>query len=304
MVHPSPRLNYPRGMMRTTICLTVIALATALASCGAPDPSTNSAASSLPEMPEPPPTRTTPPDSLVRMAQSIETRGRQIASYQTAVIAAATQLGAMSPDPASFNTYVALESAGGWTVYFGKLNQEGSGFTVPYAFSCNIGGCAAVIPSADQSTLLPLARAVATASDAFTPRAEAYNTAIFTESNGSISVYLTPGSADPDIALLGGDYRISLSADGLEVIKVIELHRTVMEFPTRVPPGVTSHGTLRTNMIGELPTGTDVSFIIQNPHLAPHLVISETWASRISASGVLEILGTSEEILRDEAPSP
>jgi len=160
-----------------------------------------------------------------------------------------------------------------------------------------MGRCAPGAPPADPTAVAPLAAAIRTAGGSFTPKADAYNASVFAETNGTISVYVVPGNTDPEVVLLGGDYRISVSGDGREIIKVIELHKTVLEFPSRVPEGIEAFGTVRTNAIGELPAGTDVSFIIRNPHLAPHTVIGPRWTARISASGALTILGETEAVL-------
>lgn len=243
------------------------------------------------------------PASLLKTAKAIETRGKQIASYQAAVIEAAVLLKNSGMGQKGFDTYVALPSRRGWEIYFGTLAPQGASFDIAHAFFCSISGCAELTPGPDTPDLAPFARAIAKASDTFVPKAEAYNTAVFTERNGSISVYLTPGSDDPDVALLGGDYRISLAADGEEVLKVIELHDRVIRFPREVPPGIAANGTMRTLDRGDLPTGTDVAFIMQNPHLAPHLVVGPNWATQISERGDVVVLGDSREVM-DEEPAP
>jgi hypothetical protein len=56
----------------------------------------------------------------------------------------------------------------------------------------------------------------------------AYNVYVFREKDSTITVYLIPGSTDPNVVFLGGDCTTTLSADGSKILKFKKLHNTIL----------------------------------------------------------------------------
>ncbi|MFH0762853.1 MAG: hypothetical protein V1925_03060 [Candidatus Omnitrophota bacterium] len=229
----------------------------------------------------------------------IELRGRQIAEYDNAALKAAELLPPGRPDLEKLENYVAVKEPGIWRVYFGRVYDDGSKFNAAYIFSCPADSPGQMkLEGADQEVsgqILELARAVRLAvhSIAGPMRFGRYNTDVFREQDGTITVYLLPANEKPGVAVLGGDFRFSVSKDGSEIIKKAELHKEAVE----IPLGVNVEA-FNKHLADGLPTETDVAFVLAYPMLAPHYVIGPKWASRIDAGGKIYILGESSKLFK------
>jgi hypothetical protein len=238
----------------------------------------------------------------------VENRGREIANYEKAAIRATDLLLASKPDRSKLGFYLAVKQKNDWLVYFGKNTNKG--FDTQYIYSCPEGRFNEMrklnkseiekdIKQIFPENIYQLAKAIDIAfksisEDLIFPR---YNTNVFREKDGTITVYLTPGNEDQKIiGILGGDFRISVSKDASEVIKKNKLHASYLKLTT--PPKDVA-GSYETHVLGDLPTETDVAFIILNPVLAPHFITGKTWMSKIEADGKITVLGKTEEVLKD-----
>lgn len=233
--------------------------------------------------------------SAEEMATIVE-RGREIAGYERAAIGATDLLLAGKPDYSRMDLYVAVHTDQRWRVYFGKLDDSGNRFLIAYAYACSDEVCQEIksMPNSEPAhmDLPPLARAVKLASKSFEADSQlTYNTNVFREPDSSITVYVTPGSTTPETVLLGGDFKISISPDGTQVLKNVKLHNTVLRFSSSdIPEGARGVSALHSHVRSDLPTETDVAHVLLHPkELAPHIVIGQTFTSEIAADGHITV---------------
>lgn len=234
----------------------------------------------------------------------IEKRGKEIADYERAAIRATDLLLMSKPDQSKLEIYIAINHNGAWMVYFGKISEDGNEFIVTYLYSCPDGLFREMkvvqnvkVASKD---ILPLAKAVRLALRSIEIRFPKYNTNVFREEDGTITVYLTPGNEKSEVILFGGDFKLSISPDGTKVLNKTLLHKSVLELPLHMKNGRDreSAGAFHTHVLNDLPTETDIALILLNPQLAPHYIAGPTWFSRIDVNGKITILGKTEEILK------
>jgi hypothetical protein len=237
------------------------------------------------------------PPSLEELGM-IELRGSQIAEYQRLTIKAAELLPPGRPDLEKLENYVAVKEPGLWSVYFGRVSDYGSKFHAAYIYSCPAG-------APDQMKLqdsgrniygevLELAKAVKLAvhSIAGPMQFPRYNTYVFREQDGTITAYLIPGNDLPGTAILGGDFKFSISKNGSKIINKTKLHKEALEIPL-----TGNSAAFNKHLADGLPAETDVSFVLLYPMVAPHYVIGPKWMSRIDADGKIYILGESSKLL-------
>lgn len=232
----------------------------------------------------------------------IEKRGKEIADYERAAIRATDLLLTSKPDQSKLEIYIAINHDGIWMVYFGKISEDRNEFIVAHFYSCPNGLFREMkvvqnvkVASKD---ILPLAKAIKLALRSIETRFPKYNTNVFREGNGTITVYLTPGNEKPEVILFGGDYKLSISPDGTKVLNRTLFHKSVLELPLHMKDGRESAGAFHTHVLNDLPTETDIALILLNPQLAPHFIAGPIWFSRIDVNGKITILGKTEEILK------
>lgn len=242
-----------------------------------------------------------------KVINQIIRRGQDIAGYESIAIKATDLLLATKPDQSKLRIYVAVKDNIRWFIYFGRVSDDGNSFVAPYTYSCPHGSVEEMREAQDirvvSADTLQLARAVKLALNTIISQGAnfpSYNTNVFREDDGSITVYITPGNKNPEIILLGGDYKISISPDGLKVLDTTQLHKSILEMPLSAKDDEKLAGAYHTHILNDLPTETDVAIILLNPQLAPHYILGQNRMSRIDADGRITILGKTEEILEIE----
>jgi hypothetical protein len=131
-----------------------------------------------------------------------------------------------------------------------------------------------------------------------------YNPIVIREKDGTITVYLLPVNQEPNVTLIGGDFRISISGDITKVLNKEKLHNAILKVPLELKPGQEPAGAFHTHVMNDLPTETDVALILLNPKLAPHYIAGPKLMSRIDADGKITIMGRTEEILKNKEFDP
>ena len=232
----------------------------------------------------------------------IEARGKQIANYERAAIRATDLMLAHHPDKSKLGIYVAVNQNNKWTVYFGKLVDKG--LEAEYVYSCPDGQFDQMKPDENDKNISTeafyFAKAVSLARDSIAqemtfPR---YNTNVFREQDGKITVYFIPGNKELDTVILGGDFKVSVSNDASKILNKTKLHANSLTFSLKAEKDRPTAAAFHTHVLSELPTETDVALILLYPVLAPHYVTAQTWMSKINADGQITVLGKSEEILK------
>jgi len=239
----------------------------------------------------------------------IEERGRQIADYERAAIKTTDIFLAGNPDLSKVDVYLAINKDNKWIVYFGKLLDEKNEFKVaetiiyPDCLNSELIELESIEPVKDievSTEIFQLAKAIKLALRSISEDAQftKYNINVFREKDGSITVYITPGNENPDVVLLGGDFKISVSSDGSEVLNKIKLHNSVLKMSLLSEGGKELVAAYHTHVLNDLPAETDIAIILLNPQLAPHFVTGPKWMSQIDADGKISILGKTEEALK------
>jgi hypothetical protein len=226
---------------------------------------------------------------------TIERRGRQIAEYERAVTTAIDLLSATKPDYVHSGLTAAVKKEDTWMVYVGDLSEDGSAWVPAHSYSCPdtlFEEMKAVKDSKVAGTeILQLAKAIQLSLTKVDAKWPQYLISAFLEGDGSATVYIVPRSEKKDIALLGGDFKLSISLDGSKILQNSQLHGGTLEVPLRAPEGKTRAAAFHTHASANLPTETDVALVLSNPELAPHFVVGSKWISRINADGTVSIFG-------------
>lgn len=231
----------------------------------------------------------------------IELRGRQIVEYDRAALAAAGLLPA-DLDPKKLENYIAVKQPGLWTVYFGRISDDGAKFNAAYIYSCPADSFGQMkLEGADREIsgeILELAKAIRLAAESIAkeksfPR---YNTDVFREQDGTITVYLIPVNDKPGVAILGGDYKFSVSKDGSSIIQKAKLHKEALEIPLAGSSAAFNKHLSESS----LPAETDVVFVLSYPMLAPQYIVGPKWMSSIDEGGKIYIMGESSKLLKNK----
>lgn len=127
-----------------------------------------------------------------------------------------------------------------------------------------------------------------------------YNPSAFREEDNTITVYLQPRNQEPDVILIGGDFKVSISSDGSRVLNKTKLHNSILKVQLEFKNGQEPAGAFHTHVLSDLPTETDVALVLLNPKLAPHYIAGQKWMSKIDADGKVSVLGKTEEILKNK----
>ncbi len=102
-----------------------------------------------------------------------------------------------------------------------------------------------------------------------------YNPFVRRVAGGAIQVWLIPFSSDPQVLVLGGDYRVRVSPDGRKVLAFRSLHRGLVRIrrPATRPPRAVVLNHVHRGAEGDLPRASDLLKIATSPHLSGLAVI-------------------------------
>lgn len=232
----------------------------------------------------------------------IENRAILLADYERAVTKATQLLTANTQNRYSaFESYIALKEKAMWLVFFGHIQDEVGAFLITNSFQCSDLSCDKMASVEDLKInareIFELAKAAQLALLFLGVNFSDYDTKVFREKDRSVTVYVTPSSKKEGIELIGGDFKFSISPDASEIFTKTTLHKNILEVP--MPSSGTNKvaGGFHTHVLNDLPTETDVAFILLNPQLAPNYIVGPTWMSYIDANGRIKVLGKTKEIL-------
>ena len=154
------------------------------------------------------------PVEIANEIQSIERRGKELYQNERAAWVATDMLFASNPDRSRLGIWFTEKEDDGWYVYFGQYIEEIKKFKAGYVYVCTeSGNCQRTDVNHQTENTNHFAAAVVNAKRAPIKQLR-YNVNVLREIDSTITVYLTPGSADPNFVYLGCDYKITLSADG------------------------------------------------------------------------------------------
>jgi hypothetical protein len=236
--------------------------------------------------------------------QAITQEGRRIASYHEAISTARKRLGERT-DLGDQTLAIVVERGGAQHVAFitrGTKAQESKGFMLlaDAVFQPRAGEVQRLDvfepPKPVPADVMTMQRALETARTAAQAHAAdarpPFLEAIFRDKDKGFTIYLQSRARSPVMVRFGADVRLKIGSDGYQVVEVTVLHEPGES--SDVPPGDGKSPTLHSHSLGDLPTGTDVALVVENPRLAPHLVMTPSWILRIEADGALTWIGRNE----------
>ncbi|UCC95953.1 MAG: hypothetical protein JSW40_04185 [Candidatus Omnitrophota bacterium] len=229
----------------------------------------------------------------------IEKRGRQIAEYQGVVedVQSIFFAGAF----ADRNTIpIAIKKADKWTVYFGTFAKRRNKFEVievliyPDVYSSESTQIdLEKLPKRIRTPreVVQRAGAIRCVLESLSVQEQSfqYNISVFREIDKTITVYLTPKSHNPEVILLGGDWKVSVAPGGSRVLNKTQLHRSTLEMSLRQQKDKELVGGFHTHVLGDLPTETDVALILLHPELGPHFIKGRQWLSIVNKDGKIAV---------------
>jgi len=182
------------------------------------------------------------------------------------------------------------KKAGPWSVYFGRLATDGITFVATHRVDVSGGRTRLTTLSGPRVLPEPLAaraRAVRTARTYLNARSKGWASAVQVRKHcwfnhlvrprpdGRLEVYLVAFSEKSHRVILGGDYRLLLSADGKRVERFRSLHGGVIVIELKPgaaeSPVVIHH--IHSKREGDLPTATDLLKLRHSPALRGLVVV-------------------------------
>ena len=262
-------------------------------------PAAGTAAAQAPIDPSAPATR--PADDVLA---AITREGRRIASYHEAIAKTRERIAATRPDLLDRARMFVVERAGVWRVLVVGREVDGSDtrgwlLRADATFQPKAGEVARLdliepprpAPNDAQATMRALDTALNAAQAHAKEYRPPYDEAIFRipVKPGGFVVYLQSRSGAQGFARTGADMKGGVSADGTRITEFAPMHGPGEAID--VPPGEGAAPTLHSHATVDLPTATDVAAVIDQPGVAPHLVLTPHWMFRITADGAITWLG-------------
>ncbi len=239
---------------------------------------------------------------------AITERGRSLAGYDAAAWHASDALQAKDIKPGSVVRYIARKTDRGWTVAFGRLDEDKDRFLIAYEATQGKAPDQFDIkefdpPKEDSDFFRSAAKAIDVALKDFTEHFEGqqrpYNVAVLPAEKGQLWVYLVPAPTRPDVWPLGGDVRYLMSADGTKIRAKRQLHRSVIENePPKDGDRQQVAGGIHTHVLDETPEDTDVFHVLSRKPSVPELIHTEHFVFVVEPDGAVKYVGKAEEVLK------
>ena len=248
-------------------------------------------------------TQRTTPGTEAELAQITE-RGKNLAAYDFAAWHASDAVRALQPAEGSVVRYIAKRTDTGWTVAFGRLNENRDKFLISYEatqgstpeeFKAAKHGP----PKEDEGFFLFAARAIDTAVADFKGEARPYNVAVLPAPSNQLYVYVLPAQTKSRVYPLGGDVRFLVSADGLKIIEKRQMHKAIIEFTTAENTKAGFH----IAVMDEIPEDTDVFHVLVRKPSVPQLIATSLFVYQIEPDGKIRYVMTWEAFQKIGRPN-
>jgi hypothetical protein len=223
---------------------------------------------------------------------AIAARGRLLYEYDQAAWHASDAVQMTNPRNVEGQRYIAKKQNGKWTVVFGKLNEDRSGFRISYeAEEQATLRQFAVRPEPagreDEGFFLYAARAIELGMKDFGAASRPYNVAVLPAPSEQLYVYLYPAQTKARVYPLGGDVRYLVSPDGTKILEKRQMHKTIIE--TVPQAGKKMVAGFHTHVLSDLPEDTDVFHVLtQDPPVA-EFVGTAHFTYQVKTDGTMQI---------------
>lgn len=247
-------------------------------------------------------TERTTPASEAELAQITE-RGRNLAAYDVAAWHGTDAVRALQPTEGSVVRYIAKRTADGWTVAFGRLNENRDKFLINYeaiqgstpkAFKASKLGPA----KEDAGFFLFAARAIDTSLADFKGEERPYNVAVLPAASNQLYVYVLPAQTNHGVYPLGGDVRYLVSGDGLKIIEKRQMHKAIIERSVAENIEAGYH----TAIMDQIPEDSDVFHVLTRTPSVPEYIATKDFVYFIEANGNARYLMTMEAFRKLNKP--
>lgn len=225
-------------------------------------------------------------------------RGRQLAEYDVAAWHATDAVVALSPPEGSVARYLARKTDAGWTVVFGRFNEQRDKFLIVYeatqAGSPTKFKVKKHEPPQETTTFYFFAaKAVDTALADFRGENRQYNVAILPAKANQFYVYVVPAQTKHGIFPHGGDVRYTVSADGAKIVEKRQLHKAILE--TAVPENAKELAAgFHTAVVDDIPEDTDVFYVLTRKPAVPEWIGTRKYVYRVETDGSIKYIMTTE----------
>jgi hypothetical protein len=194
-------------------------------------------------------------------------RGRLLYQYDQAAWHATDAVEATNPKHEEMGRYIAVPTAKGWVVAFGRLNDTRDAFLPSYLAIQGKSIKEFTVehydsPKRETGYYLFAAKAIDLALKSFHGEKRPYNVAALPAQQGQLCVYIYPAQTENGIFPLGGDERYLISADGTTIIDDHRMHNDVLTFDLRNVDSTQYKGDYHTHVLSDLPEDTDVFFAL------------------------------------------
>lgn len=227
----------------------------------------------------------------------ISARGRDLYEYDLAAWVGTDAVMKLSPDENLVSHYLILKNNAGYKVYFGKV--DGDAFAVSY--SAELGPDFKVkkkqrhkLPLRESGLPFAMAKALEIVKADLPALDGPYNSIVIPFLD-HILVYFVPASEEEGYYRLGKDFRYKIASDGSRIIEKSQLHESLINTPPP-PPGVEAG--FHSLVLTELPTETDVLYVMVRKPKLPEFVKSKKYSFQILPDGSIKFLGTTKDIAK------
>jgi hypothetical protein len=229
----------------------------------------------------------------------ITSRGRAIADYDQVAWHATDAVLALPGANDKIGMYIGRQTAKGWVVAFGKLNEKKDAFLL--AFETEPTGDVlkphVIVHTPiieDRGEWLNEARAFEVARSVKPHTSRQYNGTVLQLGDKSWYVYFYPAQTTFETYPVGGDMRYLVSNDGLTILETRHLHATeVVELGMKLPGGDHPALTAHDKALYDSPEDTDVANVLMMGGI-PMVVAGEKFVYTISADGKAEFAGLND----------
>lgn len=223
----------------------------------------------------------------------ITERGRLLYEYDQAAWHASDAVQMANPKNVEGQRYIAKKENGKWTVVFGKLNEDRSGFAIKYEaeeqatlrqFAVNQEPA----ERQDEGFFLHAARAIEAAMKDFGAANRPYNVGVLPGPAEQLYVYVYPAQTKARVYPLGGDVRYLMSGDGTKILEKRQMHKSIIENQ----PGKEMKKVIagfHTHVLSDLPEDTDVFHVLTQDPPVPEMVVTPHFTYQVKTDGTIQI---------------
>ncbi len=218
-----------------------------------------------------------------------------LAAYDVASWHATDAVLALKPTQDSVRRYIAKKTDSGWTVVFGRFNEAKDAFLVAYEATQGSDPRQFTVktydpPQQDFGFFYIAAKAIAISLQNVQLQKRPYNTYVLPLDSGQLYVYVLPSQTVADIYPLGGDTRFLISADGTAIVETRQLHKSILESKSSLPPGAKPAGGFHTHILTDTPEDTDVFHVLRQNHPLPEAVGTKSGVYMVEVDGTIKFV--------------